>query len=90
MTRHIVIGDDFRFARKREGTLDKLVRAGNALDYSVERVPSVIVDGIRVSSTAIRDALARLCWAARIACQVVLCADVKSVGHSATRRPTST
>src|SRR5210317_1693416 len=32
----------------------------------------------------------RLCWAARIACQVVLCADVKSVGHSATRRPTST
>lgn len=56
--RHIVIGDDFRFARKREGTLDELVRAGNALDYSVERVPSVIVDGIRVSSTAIRDALA--------------------------------
>jgi len=56
--RHVVIGDDFRFARKREGTLDALVRAGNALDYSVEQVPSVIVDGIRVSSTAIRDALA--------------------------------
>ena len=56
--RHIVIGDDFRVARKREGTLDELVRAGNALDYSVEQVPSVIVDGIRVSSTAIRDALA--------------------------------
>ena len=55
---HIVIGDDFRFARKREGTLDELVRTGEALDYSVEQVPSVVVDGIRVSSTAIRDALA--------------------------------
>ena len=56
--RHVVIGDDFRFARKREGTLDELVRAGNALDYSVEQVPSVIVDGIRASSTVIREALA--------------------------------
>ena len=55
---HIVIGDDFRFARKQEGTLDELVRAGNALEYLVEQVPSVVVDGIRVSSTAIRDALA--------------------------------
>ncbi len=56
--RHIVIGDDFRFARRREGNLDQLERAGAALDYSVERVPSVIADNTRVSSTAIRDALA--------------------------------
>ena len=55
--RHIVIGDDFRFARRREGNLDQLERAGAALDYSVERVPSVIVDDTRVSSTAIREAL---------------------------------
>ena len=56
-TRHIVIGDDFRFARKREGSLVELQRAAAALDYSIERVGSVIVDGIRVSSTAIREAL---------------------------------
>ena len=55
--RHIVVGDDFRFAARREGTLKHLQRAGRALDFSVEQVPSVIVDGIRVSSTAIRDAL---------------------------------
>ena len=55
--RHIVIGDDFRFAARREGTLEHLQRAGRALDYSLEQVPSVIVDGIRVSSTVIRDAL---------------------------------
>ena len=56
-SRHIVIGDDFRFARRREGTLDHLQRASNALEFTVERVPSVIVDGIRVSSTAIRELL---------------------------------
>jgi riboflavin kinase/FMN adenylyltransferase len=55
--RHIVIGDDFRFAARREGTLDHLQRAGRALDYTVEQVPSVIVDGVRVSSTAVREAL---------------------------------
>ena len=56
--RHIVIGDDFRFARKREGTIRELVRAGAALEYTVENIASVMVEGIRVSSTAIRDALA--------------------------------
>jgi riboflavin kinase/FMN adenylyltransferase len=56
--RHIVIGDDFRFAARREGTLEHLQRAGRALDYAVEQVPSVIVDGVRVSSTSVREALA--------------------------------
>ena len=56
--RHLVVGDDFRFARRREGSLEDLRRVGPALDLSVEQVPSVIVDGIRVSSTAIREALA--------------------------------
>ena len=57
-TRHIVIGDDFHFARNREGSLAELERTAPALRYSIEQVPSVIVDGIRVSSTAIREALA--------------------------------
>ncbi|HEX5766470.1 MAG TPA: riboflavin kinase, partial [Woeseiaceae bacterium] len=34
-----------------------LRRAGRALDFSVTQVPSVVVDGERVSSTAIRQAL---------------------------------
>jgi len=55
--RHIVVGDDFHFARKREGNIGHLQRASAALDYHVEQVPSIIVDGQRVSSTAIRDAL---------------------------------
>ena len=55
--RHIVIGDDFRFAARREGRLEHLQRAGAALGYAVEQVSSVMVNGVRVSSTAIRDAL---------------------------------
>jgi riboflavin kinase/FMN adenylyltransferase len=55
--RHIVIGDDFQFARRREGKLEHLQQASSALGYAVEQVPSIVVDGVRVSSTAIREAL---------------------------------
>lgn len=55
--RHVVVGDDFRFACRREGTFEHLVAAGLALGYTVQQVPSVVVEGIRVSSTAIREAL---------------------------------
>lgn len=54
---HLVIGDDFRFAQDRAGHLRTLQRAGSALGFSVEQLTSVIVDGERVSSTVIRDAL---------------------------------
>ena len=54
---HLVIGDDFRFAQDREGHLDMLERAGNAIGFSVEQAASVLKDGERVSSSAIRDAL---------------------------------
>jgi riboflavin kinase/FMN adenylyltransferase len=56
--RYLVVGDDFHFARKREGTVEHLQRAGIALQYETDQVPSIIVDNVRVSSTAIRDALA--------------------------------
>ena len=56
--RHIVVGDDFHFARKREGSIDDLVRASSALQFDVDRVPSIIKDDVRVSSTEIRSALA--------------------------------
>ena len=54
--RHVVVGDDSRFARRREGDAALLVRMGQALDFSVEQLGSVTVDGLRVSSTAIREA----------------------------------
>jgi len=56
--RHVVVGDDFRFASRREGTIEHLARASRALQFGLERVPSIVVDGVRVSSTVIREALA--------------------------------
>ncbi len=56
--RHLVVGDDFQFARRREGSIEHLQRASAALRYTVDQVSSVVVNGVRVSSTAIRDALA--------------------------------
>ncbi len=55
--RHIVVGDDFRFARKREGNIEQLRSASHALEYALEQLPSVVVDEVRVSSTVIREAL---------------------------------
>jgi riboflavin kinase/FMN adenylyltransferase len=55
--RTVVVGDDFRFARKREGNLEILQRIGRALDFSVQQVPSIRISGNRVSSTAIRQVL---------------------------------
>lgn len=56
--RHIVVGDDFQFASRREGTIGHLQRASGALNFDIEQVPSIVVAGVRVSSTAIREALA--------------------------------
>ena len=54
--RRVVIGDDFRFARRREGGPAELERAGRALGFDIEQVGSVFVGDERVSSTAIRSA----------------------------------
>lgn len=55
--RCLVIGDDFRFAAGRSGTVEQLQRAGEALGFEVRQQKSVVVAGQRVSSTAIRQAL---------------------------------
>lgn len=56
--RHLVVGDDFHFARGRRGTLADLRLAGARHGFGVEQVGSVTVGGMRVSSTAVRAALA--------------------------------
>ena len=56
--RHIVVGDDFRFARRREGSIEDLLRVAPALDLAVELVPSIRVGDTRVSSTTVRSTLA--------------------------------
>lgn len=55
--RHVVVGDDFRFARQRSGSIDDLHRRGADLGFTVEQVDSVIEDGVRVSSSVVRGLL---------------------------------
>ena len=55
--RHVVIGEDFRFGRGREGDVAVLTEFGRDLGFEVEVLPPVQVDGARVSSTRVREAL---------------------------------
>jgi riboflavin kinase / FMN adenylyltransferase len=52
------VGFDFRFGRNRAGTPDLLVAEGARRHFSVDVVPAVEIDGRRVSSGVIREALA--------------------------------
>ena len=56
--RHLIVGDDFHFARKRSGSVADLIRKGAERGFSVEQVGSVIEPGERVSSSVVRQALA--------------------------------
>ena len=57
--RWILVGDDFRFGARRAGDLSLLKQAEAECSFRVHAMPSVMVDGVRVSSTAVREALAR-------------------------------
>ena len=56
--RYVLVGDDFRFGAKRAGDYAMLDAAGLAQDFDVARMQSYEVHGLRVSSTAVRAALA--------------------------------
>lgn len=56
--RHLFIGDDFRFGRGRQGDFALLQAAGESFGFRVESMPTLDVGGERVSSSALREALA--------------------------------
>jgi riboflavin kinase / FMN adenylyltransferase len=58
-TRHMVVGDDFRYGCNAGGTIESLRAAGAAHGFGVEQIAPFVVDGVRVSSTAVRERLAR-------------------------------
>ncbi len=57
--RYLVVGDDFRFGKGREGDFAMLRAAGDEQGFQVAAMHTFNVDGMRVSSTRIREALAR-------------------------------
>jgi len=56
--RYVLVGDDFRFGARRAGDYAMLDAAGEAHGFDVARMLSYEVHGLRVSSSAVRDALA--------------------------------
>jgi len=56
--RWLQVGDDFRFGARRAGDMDLLKEQAGRFGYAVEAMTTVELDGVRVSSTAVRDALA--------------------------------
>ncbi|HEY6095959.1 MAG TPA: bifunctional riboflavin kinase/FAD synthetase [Gallionellaceae bacterium] len=56
--KHVLIGDDFRFGSGRSGDFALMEKIGMQQGFSVAAMHSVLHDGVRVSSTAVRAALA--------------------------------
>ncbi|CUS47185.1 MAG: bifunctional riboflavin kinase / FMN adenylyltransferase RibF [Idiomarinaceae bacterium HL-53] len=57
--KHLVVGDDFRFGKGREGDFAMLQKAGEAFGFAVSNTASYRQLDVRVSSTLIREALQR-------------------------------
>jgi riboflavin kinase/FMN adenylyltransferase len=66
--RYVLVGDDFRFGARRAGDYAMLDQAGQTQGFDVARMNSYEVHGLRVSSSAVRDALnqGRMLDAARL------------------------
>jgi riboflavin kinase / FMN adenylyltransferase len=59
--RYVLVGDDFRFGAQRAGDYEFLDAAGQQQGFDVARMQSYEVHGLRVSSSAVRQALAQGC-----------------------------
>jgi riboflavin kinase/FMN adenylyltransferase len=57
--RYVLVGDDFRFGAKRAGDYALLDATGQRDGFDVARMNSYEVHGLRVSSSAVREAMAR-------------------------------
>ena len=55
---YVLVGDDFRYGARRAGNYAMLDAAGAAAGFDVARMNSYEVHGLRVSSSAVRQALA--------------------------------
>lgn len=57
--RHLVVGDDFQFGHQRHGNFAFLQQKGELFNFTVTDMATYEVDGERVSSTRVRQALAQ-------------------------------
>lgn len=57
--KYLVVGDDFCFGKGRAGNFDMLKKAGERFGFAVVNTHSFMVGDLRVSSTAVREQLAK-------------------------------
>ncbi len=57
--RWVMVGEDFRYGAGRSGDAGRLAEAGRALGFDVHTLPAIVEEGERISSTRVREALAR-------------------------------
>ena len=56
--RHVVVGENFRFGHRAAGDVALLAELGEKHDFTAEGVPLLTEDGVRISSSLIRERLA--------------------------------
>jgi riboflavin kinase/FMN adenylyltransferase len=54
----LMVGEDFCYGSRRAGNVASLIEAGKKYGFHVEAMPAVTNDGVRISSSAVRAALA--------------------------------
>ena len=57
--KHVVVGEDFHYGKGRQGDTDSLRGSGYTMGFELNTVSMLDVNGLRVSSTNIRNSLAR-------------------------------
>lgn len=67
-TAAILVGQNFRFGHRQEGTVETLTELGRRFGFSVQIVEPVVIDGEFISSTGVRNSVAegRVARAARL------------------------
>ncbi|NEX61995.1 bifunctional riboflavin kinase/FAD synthetase [Noviherbaspirillum galbum] len=53
----LMVGEDFCYGSKRAGNVARLIEAGRKFGFEVHAMPTVMNDGVRISSSAVRQAL---------------------------------
>lgn len=57
-TKHIIVGDDFKFGKNRAGNYSLLEQYSLTHDFTVDRISTLNLDNHRISSSQIRQAIA--------------------------------
>lgn len=55
--KHVVVGEDFRYGKGRQGDIQSLSQSGEKLGFKLHAVPMLDVEGCRASSSNIRESL---------------------------------